>query len=113
MKQANKNTKILPAMRLREELRQQAVNLTEQLGRSVSRMTSYDELACPEYADVVNEQYELINKLLYIQNCRKTLESGLVSGFARLKFKKSDNSVTITWFKRISMGRVVAGGLEI
>ena len=107
------NTRAFPGMKLREDLRHQAVTLSRDLDRSVARKTSYDAVPCPEYTDTVRGQYELVNRLLYVQNCRKTLEACLQSGFARLRFRNPDGTVTRTWFKRASLGRVVAGGLKI
>ena len=112
-KNSKSKPQTIPAGKLREDLRQKAVNLSENLARSVALKTSYDSIPCPEYVNNVQDQYELVNNLLYIQNCRKALEACLSSGFARLKFKNPDGSVTCTWFKRISMGRVVAGNLQL
>ena len=95
------------AMKLREQLRVRAVEIERELGRSVGRLTSYDETACPEYVEVLDDQYRLVNRLLYIQNCRRALESCMAFGFSRMKFRSRCGVVTTAWFKKTSMGRVV------
>ena len=59
---------------LREQLRQYAVGHTLALSRSVSRLTSCDAQPCLEYREEVQAEYQVIDRLLYAQQCRAALE---------------------------------------
>ena len=96
---------------IREQLRQRSSQQAALLSRSVGRLTSYDSRPCPEYRDEVASEYEVIDRLLYVQQCRSTLETCIGSGAARLRYRWRDGRVTDTRFRRITPGRVRVSGL--
>ena len=109
---ANKqNTREYPVRVLREELRQRSVQEAAALSRSVGRLTSYDAQPCPEYREEVAGQYASAEKLLYLQNCRSSLEQCIASGTSRLRFRWHDGQVTYTRFRRTAPARVKVSGL--
>lgn len=116
MKNINTNTgarpQILPRQRLREQLRQEANSRAERLSRSVSRLTSFDALPCPEYGEEVLQERAIIDELLYLQHCRSALEHCLEQGSARLHYRWGDGRVTTTSFQRMRQGRVRVFGLQ-
>lgn len=97
---------------LREKLRLEAAAHAGRLTRSVGRLTSCDELPCPEYGEEVQNERLLIDRLLYLQHCRSALERCLEQGGARLRYRWSDGVVTTTSFQRLRQGRVRVSGLE-
>lgn len=103
---------IFPQQRLREQLRQEANSRAERLSRSVGRLTSFDELPCPEYEDEVTWERAIVDQLLYLQHCRLALERCLDQGGARLRYRWGDGRVTLTSFQRIRQGRVRVLGLQ-
>lgn len=96
---------------LRERLRRSSAQQAELLARSVNRLTSYDAQPCLEYRQEVESQYRLTDKLLYLQQCRSSLERCIASGSAHLRYRWSDGSVSSTHFRKVSPGRVQASGL--
>lgn len=108
---AQKNMQEYPIHVLREDLRQRSVRQTGLLSRSVGRLTSYDALPCPEYRQEVAAEYAVVDRLLYTQQCRSTLEACIGSGSARLRYRWRDGRVTETRFRRVSPGRVRVTGL--
>lgn len=101
---------ILPTAAAREELRRRATGQSEQLTRSVARLTSYDD-PCPEYSEEVRSEYAAVDELLFYQQCRAALERCLAENSAALRYKCMDDSVKTVCFKRISLGRVKIWGL--
>lgn len=110
---ANSKPQILPRQVLRERLRQSASLCTEQLSRSVGRLSSCDALPCVEYGDEVKREQEMIGRLLYLQHCRTALERCLDCGSARLRYRWEDGQVTETTFRRLRQGRVQVRGLTL
>lgn len=109
---AQKNTQEYPIQVLREKLRQQSAQEAALLARSVGRLTSYDSQPCLEYRQEVAAEYAVIDRLLYIQRCRSSLEYCIGSGAARLRYRWRDGRVTETCFCRVSPGRIRASGLQ-
>ena len=108
----NKNTKTeYPIPQLREQLRQEAGSITQRLGRSVARLTSCDELPCPEYGEVVQHQMALAQRLFYLQHCRTALEKCIVSKSVTLRYRWSDGTVSRTVFRKCGPNRVRVTGL--
>lgn len=97
---------------LREQLRLEAAEQAQRLSRSVGRLTSCDALPCPDYGDEVQRECLLIDQLLYFQHCRSALERCLEHGGARLRYRWSDGTLTVTCFQRLRQGRVRVSGLE-
>ena len=85
---------------MRERLQKQATELASRLSRSVTRAASVDLVACTEYREEVKREYELIDELLYIQNCRSTLERAIDRGYAKLVWRWTSGRVTTASFKR-------------
>lgn len=109
---AQKNTQEYPVRVLRENLRQRSTRQAALLSRSVGRLTSYDAQPCLEYRQEVAAEYEVIDCLLYTQQCRSALEACIGSGFARLRYRWRDGRVTETRFRRVAPGRVRVSGLQ-
>ena len=55
----------------------------------------------------------MIDRLLYVQQCRAALERCLGSGRARLRYRWQDGRVTETSFRRTAPGRVKVSGLVL
>ena len=108
-----KNTKEYPAYILREELRQMAAEYSLSLSRSVNRLTSYDHQPCMEYQEEVQAEYEIVDRLLYAQQCRAALERCLGRGASRLRYQWRDGAVSETSFRRITSSRVRVCGLVL
>lgn len=108
---AKKNTQEYPIQMLREELRQRSGRQAALLSRSVGRLTSCDALPCPEYREEVAAEYAVVDRLLYIQQCRSSLERCISSGSARLRYRWGNGTVTETRFRRVGPGRVRVSGL--
>lgn len=105
------NTREYPIHIIREDLRQRAAQEAALLSRSVGRLTSYDALPCTEYRQEVSSQYAIAERLLYLQQCRSTLEQCIASGASRLRYRWRDGHVTDTRFRKTSPGRVRVSGL--
>ncbi len=102
-----------PIHLLREQLRQQAANRSLTLSRSVGRLTSCDARPCMEYRDEVTSEYAVIDQLLYLQQCRASLERCIGKGFARLRYQWRDGRFTETSFRKTTPGRVRIYGLVL
>lgn len=109
---ANKQSvKEYPIKVIRENLRQCSIRQAALLARSVGRLTSCDAQPCLEYrAEIANER-AVIDRLLYLQECRNSLERCIGSGAARLRYRWWDGRVTETWFRRAAPGRIRVSGL--
>lgn len=107
------NTQEYPVHVLRERLRQCAVGQTQALSHSVSRLTSCDALPCLEYQEEVAAEYEVVDHLLYAQQCRAALEQCIANGRVRLSYRWKDGQVTETCFRRVAPGRVKVSGLAL
>ena len=110
MKNKN-NAQEYPIHVLRERLRQCAVDHALTLSRSVSRLTSCDALPCLEYREEVAAEYEVIDRLLYAQQCRSSLERCIGSGSALLRYRWRDGRTTETRFRRTAPGKIKVSGL--
>ena len=108
---SRKNTQEYPIQVLREKLRQQSSKQAALLSRSVGRLTSYDVQPCLEYREEVAAEYTVIDRLLYAQQCRSSLERCIASGAARLHYRWRDGRTTETHFRRTAPGRVRVSGL--
>lgn len=108
---SRKNTQEYPIHVLREALRRQSTQQASLLSRSVGRLTSCDARPCLEYREEVATEYAVIDRLLYIQQCRSSLERCIGSGAARLRYRWRDGRVTDTCFRRTSPGRIRVSGL--
>lgn len=107
MKKMNENEmQSLYISSLREILRKRAATLTSQLSRSVMLVTSYDEEACLEYEEEVENQRILAEKLLYIQQCRNALEKCIATGAHALRYHWSNGTVAEIRFRKTSPHRV-------
>lgn len=102
-----------PTYILREQLRQRSIRQSDALARSVARLTSCDALPCPEYRQEVEGEYSVVDKLLYLQQCRSALEQCIASGAARLRYRWRDGTVTDTRFHCTAPGRVRVSGLPL
>ena len=114
MKNTNKKNppqKILPISTAREALRASSIACTENLARSVSRLTSADAQPCLEYREEVLSEHLEAERLLYLQHCRAALERCIASGGAQLHYRRADGTVITTRFRRTSHGRVKIWGL--
>lgn len=107
------NAQEYPVHVLRERLRQCAMSQTQALSRSVSRLTSCDALPCLEYREEVTAEYEVVDHLLYAQQCRAALERCIANGRARLSYRWKNGQVTETSFRRVAPGRVKVFGLAL
>ena len=108
---SKKNAQEYPIQALREKLRQQSSKQAALLSRSVSRLTSYDVQPCLEYREEVAVEYAVIDRLLYAQQCRSSLERCIASGAARLHYRWRDGRTTETRFFRTAPGRIRVSGL--
>ena len=108
---SKKNTQEYPIQVLREKLRQRYTQQAALLSRSVGRLTSCDVQPCLEYRQEVASEYEVIDRLLYAQQCRSSLERCIGSGSARLRYRWRDGRVTETRFRRTAPGRIKVFGL--
>lgn len=102
---------LVPTRVLREQLRQRAMDASRQLSRSVGRLTSCDALPCPEYQGEVAREYAVVDRLLYVQNCRSALERCIAGGTARLRYQWRDGRVTVTRFRKVQ-GCIQTYGLQ-
>ena len=108
---SRKTAQEFPIHVIREKLRLSSARQAALLSRSVGRLTSCDTLPCLEYREEVAQEYAVIDRLLYLQQCRSCLESCIGSGASRLRYHWRDGRVTETRFRRISPGRVRTRGL--
>ena len=108
---SRKNTQEYPIQVLREKLRRQSSEQAAQLSRSVGRLTSYDVRPCLEYRQEVAAEYAVIDRLLYAQQCRSSLERCIAAGSARLCYRWRDGRTTETRFRRTEPGRIRVSGL--
>lgn len=111
MAHQKQNTKEYPIHIIREDLRQSSARQAALLSRSVGRLTSYDVRPCTEYGQEVAAQYAIIDELLYLQQCRSSLERCIASGAVRLRYRWRDGRVTDTRFRKTSPRRVRVSGL--
>lgn len=100
-----------PIPQLRELLRQQAMERSALLSRSVGRLTSCEALPCLEYGEEVLRQQELAEQLLYLQQCRDALERCIGGSSVTLRYRRSDHTTTVTRFRREGVNRVKVWGL--
>lgn len=110
---SKKNTQEYPIQVIREKLRQGSSRQAALLSRSVGRLTSCDVQPCLEYRQEVYNEYAVIDRLLYIQHCRGSLEACIGSGFSRLRYRWRDGRMTVTLFRRTAPGRVKVSGLAV
>ena len=108
---SKKNANEYPIKIIRENLRQSSARQAALLARSVGRLTSCDVQPCLEYRQEIASEHALIDRLLYIQECRNSLERCIASGAARLRYRWQDGRVTDTRFYRTSPGRIRVSGL--
>ena len=108
---SKKNAQEYPIQVLREKLRRQSNEQAARLSRSVDRLTSYDIQPCLEYRQEVTAEYAVIDRLLYAQHCRSSLERCIAAGSARLCYRWRDGRTTETFFRRTAPGRVRVSGL--
>ena len=85
---------------LREKLREQAVERSARLHRSVARAATVEMAAFPEYDGEVQQERELIDELLYIQCCRASLERAIANGSGKLHWRWVNGETTVLTFKR-------------
>ncbi|MCH5174207.1 MAG: hypothetical protein J1D85_08405, partial [Bacteroidales bacterium] len=79
--------------------------------RSVGRLTSCDVLPCLEYRSEIASEHAIIDRLIYVQECRNSLERCISSGAARLCYRWRNGEVTETRFRRTGPGRIRIIGL--
>lgn len=108
---SKRNTQEYPIHVLREKLRQRSSQQAALLSRSVGRLTSCDAQPCLEYRQEVASEYAVIDRLLYVQQCRSSLENCIGAGAARLRYRWRDGRVTETRFRRTAPGKVKVSGL--
>ena len=108
---SKKNVQEYPIQVIRENLRQRSSQQAALLSRSVGRLTSCDALPCLEYREEIANEYAVIDRLLYVQQCRNSLETCIGSGAARLRYRWRDGRVTETRFRKTSPGRIRVSGL--
>lgn len=106
------NAQYFPVFALREQLRQQAGDVTTRLSRSVARLTSCDPEPCLEYAEEVQFQQALAQRLFYLQHCRNALERSLAAKSATLRYRWPDGTITRTVFRKSGPNRVKVLGLR-
>ena len=106
-----KNAQEYPIQVLREQLRKRSGEQAALLTRSVGRLTSCDVQPCLEYRREVAAEYAVIDRLLYIQHCRSSLERCIAFGSARLRYRWRDGRTTETGFRRTAPGRIAVSGL--
>lgn len=108
-----KNTKTeYPIPQLREVLRQEASDITQQLSRSVARLTSCDALPCLEYEEEVQHQIRLAQRLFYLQHCRTALERCIGGKAVTLRYRWPDGTVSRTVFRKCGPNRVRVSGFQ-
>ena len=108
---SKKTAQEFPIQVLREKLRQRSAAQAALLTRSVGRLTSCDVQPCLEYRQEVAAEYAVIDRLLYAQQCRSSLERCIASGSARLRYRWRDGQTTETRFRRTAPGRIRVVGL--
>lgn len=108
---SRKNAQEYPIQVLREKLRQRSNKQAALLSRSVGRLTSCDVQPCLEYRQEVAAEYAVIDRLLYAQQCRSSLERCIGSGSARLRYRWRDGRTTETRFCRTAPGKIKVSGL--
>ena len=108
---SKQNTNEYPIQIIREKLRQCSAQQAALLSRSVGRLTSCDALPCLEYRSEIANEHAIIDRLIYIQECRNSLERCIGSGAARLRYRWRDGQVTETRFRRTGPGRIRIIGL--
>lgn len=108
---SKRNAQEYPIQVLREKLRQRSNRQAALISRSVGRLTSCDVQPCLEYRQEVAAEYEVIDRLLYIQQCRSSLERCIGSGSARLRYRWRDGRTTETCFRRTAPGKIKVSGL--
>lgn len=108
---SNKNAQEYPIQIIREKLRLHSSQQAARISRSVGRLTSYDAQPCPEYRQEVASEYAMVDKLLYLQQCRSSLERCISSGAVRLRYRWRDGQVTETRFRRTAPGKIRVSGL--
>lgn len=109
--QKNRRPQYFPVSVLRENLRQQAVELASRLNRSVARLTSCDYLPCEEYSEEVATEYALAQQLFYLQHSRAALEKCIAKRAASVRFRWPDGTVTVTKFTISGLHQVKVVGL--
>lgn len=105
------NAKEYPIQIIREDLRRRSTQEAALLARSVGRLTSCDIQPCLEYRDEIANEHAVIDRLLYVQECRNSLKRCISSRAARLRYRWRDGRVTETRFRRIGPGRIRVSGL--
>ena len=105
------NAKEYPIQIIREDLRRRSTQEAALLSRSIGRLTSCDVQPCLEYRDEIANEHAVIERLLYVQECRNSLERCIGSGAARLRYRWRDGRVTETRFRRTAPGRIRVSGL--
>ena len=105
------NMREYPVQVIRENLRQHSARQAALLTRSVGRLTSCDAQPCLEYRAEITAERAVIDRLLYVQECRNALERCICSGAARLRYHWRDGRVTDTCFRRTAPGRIRVSGL--
>ena len=109
---ANKQTvREYPIKIIRENLRQCSTQQAALPARSVGRLTSCDVQPCLEYRAEIANEHAVIDRLLYLQECRNLLERCIQSGAVRLRCRWRNSRVTETWFRRAAPGRIRVSGL--
>lgn len=108
---SKQSMKEYPIQIIRENLRQCSTRQAALLSRSVGRLTSCDVQPCLEYHQEVANEHAIIDRLLYIQQCRNSLEKCIGSGAACLRYRWRDGRVTNTCFRRTAPGRIKVSGL--
>lgn len=108
---AKKNIHEYPTQIIRERLRERSTRQAALLSRSVGRLTSCDAQPCLEYRQEVVSEYAVIDRLLYLQQCRSSLERCIASGAICLRYRWRDGHVTCTRFRRTAPGRISVRGL--
>lgn len=109
---AKKNVNDYSIHVIRENLRLASLQQAALLERSVGRLTSYDAQPCTEYGQEITAQYDVIDELLYLQQCRNALERCIATGTVRLRYHWRDGRVTDTRFRKVSPGRIRVSGLQ-
>ena len=105
------NAKEYPIQIIREDLRRRSTQEAALLARSVGRLTSCDIQPCLEYRDEIASEHTVIDRLLYVQECRNSLERCIGSGAACLRYRWRDGRVTETRVRRTGPGRIRVSGL--
>ena len=112
MKKQNQAEYPIPV--LKQMLHECSKTRANALTRSVSRLTSVDEVPCMEYGDEVARQQELARQLLFVQHCRNALERVVVLGEVTLNYCWQQGTSTATVFKKVGPNRVrVSGYFEV